>query len=136
MVAQSAKDWTVLLVDDTPDNLIVAEMALAYHGANVYTANNGHDAIAMLDQLRPTVILLDIRMPDMDGWTMFKLVRENPKHAHIPIIAITAYAMQGDRTRVLEMGFDGYISKPFDVTRLIGDIARILQESASTHGLE
>lgn len=131
MTQSGIKDWLVLLVDDTLDNLIVAEMALRFHGAEVISARSGAEALRLLDQLTPTVMLFDIRMPDMDGYTLFEIVRSKPRFAHVPIIAITAYAMQSDRESVLARGFDGYIPKPFDVTRLIDNIALILDQATS-----
>ncbi len=111
----SMVDWTILIVDDTPDNVIVAKTALEFHGATVYTAHNGEEGLEVLKTHRPTVILLDIRMPKMNGWAMFKSVREDKAIAHIPIIAITAYAMDNDKEKILVAGFDGYIAKPFDI---------------------
>lgn len=124
--ASFARDWVVLLIDDMPDNLVVAQLALKYHGAQVYTAANGQDGLDLLEQIRPTVILLDIRMPTMDGWTMFEILRSNPATSDIPVIAVTAYAMDSDRERILNTGFDGYLSKPFDVVTFVADIAGVL----------
>lgn len=124
--ASFARDWVVLLIDDMPDNLVVAQLALKYHGAQVYTAANGQDGLDLLEQIRPTVILLDIRMPTMDGWTMFEILRGNPETRDIPVIAVTAYAMDTDRDRILDAGFDGYLSKPFNVVTFVADIADVL----------
>lgn len=118
----SIKGWTILIVDDTPDNVTVIKTALKFHGAEVYTAHNGETGLEILQTLRPTVILLDIRMPKMDGWAMFKSIRENPEIAHTPIIAITAYAMESDKEKILSEGFDGYISKPFDIFTFVQDL--------------
>ncbi len=80
--------WTVFIVDDTPDNLTVAKTVMEYYGAKVHTASGGVEALNMLETLQPTLILLDIRMPDMDGWAVFHAIRQNPKTAHIPVIAL------------------------------------------------
>ncbi|NJL58220.1 response regulator [bacterium] len=128
MKVRNVKDWVVLLVDDTPDNLIVAETTLNYHGAAVYTASSGSEALRLLNDIQPTVILLDIRMPGMDGWKVFENLRANPQTASIPVIAVTAYAMDRDRDEVLARGFDGYIAKPFDVMAFIDTIGDILDE--------
>ena len=124
-----AADWVVLIVDDTQDNLAVARTALQFHGAEVHTASNGEDGLERLNTMKPTVILLDIRMPKMDGWAMFKSVRENPEIADIPIIAITAYAMESDRDEILQAGFDGYIAKPFDMFTFVDEIARLIHQA-------
>lgn len=130
MSGNANKNWTVLIVDDTMDNLIVAKTVLKFHGATVYTAMNGEEGLKILQEVTPTVILLDIRMPTMDGWTMFRLVRENPAINHIPIIAVTAYAMLSDREEILAAGFDGYISKPFDISQFIIDIEDVVNRTA------
>ena len=123
---QQLKDWVILLVDDTPDNLAVAKTVLRFHGADVHTATDGEQGLEMLKRMRPTVILLDIRMPKMDGWQMFKWVRENPETRHAPIIAVTALAMESDREEMLNAGFDGYISKPFDLFNFVSNIQRVV----------
>ncbi len=127
-------DWVVLVVDDTPDNLSIAETVLSFSGAKVHTARNGAEGLAVLERLRPTVILLDIRMPTMDGWEMYRLVRGNPETQSIPIIALTAYAMTGDKQQILSAGFDGYIAKPYEVFSLIPQIRAVLEASAAKSG--
>jgi CheY-like chemotaxis protein len=116
--------WIVLVVDDTPDNLTVVKTALKFQGAEVFTATNGEDGLELLKTLRPTVILMDIRMPRMNGWEMLTAVRANPEMINIPVIAITAYAMASDRESILAAGFDGYISKPFDLFTISGEIEK------------
>ncbi len=120
--------WTVLIVDDEPDNLKVAKTILAYQGASVHIAENGIKGLEALETLEPSFILLDISMPEMNGWDMIKALRENPKHAAMPVIALTAHAMAGDREKVLAAGFDGYISKPFRLTSFLQQITDCLQE--------
>jgi len=122
--------WIILIVDDTLDNLIVAKTVLKFHGATVYTAMNGEEGLSLLQEITPNVILLDIRMPTMDGWTMYRRLRENPATRHIPIIAVTAYAMLSDREEILAAGFDGYISKPFDITQFVTDIEEVINRTA------
>jgi two-component system, cell cycle response regulator DivK len=123
-------DWVVLIVDDEPDNLAVAKKVLAYSGAEVHTAANGLDGLAQLASLQPTFILLDLSMPEMDGWEMFKQVRSDPQTEHIPVIALTAHAMSGDRERVLEAGFDGYIAKPFRLSTFMSEVLRCFRQMA------
>lgn len=117
---------TILVVDDAPDNIVIARTALNFYGAHVYTATNGEEGIRLLQEILPTLILLDIRMPTMDGWTMFRKIRENPSLTAIPVIAVTAFAMDGDRDRILETGFNGYISKPFNLKTFVLEIETIL----------
>ena len=120
--------WTVLLVDDEPDNRIIAEKVLAFAGVKVHTAVHGEDGLEQLAVISPSFILLDLSMPVMDGWEMLKMVRTTPRTASIPVIALTAHAMAGDRERIMEAGFDGYIAKPFRLGSFIGDIKNCFRE--------
>jgi len=112
-------DWEVLIVDDDLGTREVIAHTLSFYGATVHTANNGTEGLALLERISPTMILLDLTMPEMDGWNMFEEVRRKPGLAHIPIIVVTAHAMVGDRERVLKRGFDHYIPKPFTMQTLL-----------------
>lgn len=118
--------WRVLIVDDDDDNLGVAAEYLAYLGADVRTAVDGIDGLDVLREFKPTLILLDLSMPNMDGWQMLKAVRKMPEYAAIPVIALTAHAMSADRTQVFDEGFDGYITKPFLLSSFLQLITRWL----------
>lgn len=122
MISKETNDWTVLIVDDEPDNLGVAQKVLSYGGADVHIARNGIEGLRVLQSLKPTFILLDLSMPEMDGWEMFERTRSNEKFSDVPIIALTAHAMAGDKERIAEAGFDGYIPKPFRINSLMEDI--------------
>jgi two-component system cell cycle response regulator DivK len=122
--------WVVLLVDDEPDNCVIAEKVLSFSGARVSIANNGQEGLELLKELTPSFILLDLSMPVMDGWEMCKRLREDIKTQNIPIIALTAHAMAGDRERVLTAGFDGYIPKPFRLSTFMSEILRCFRELA------
>ena len=130
-IAQSSpievSDWRVLIVDDVFDNISIAEAVLRFNGAEVQYAINGREGLKMVESYRPNLILLDSSMPDMNGWKMHEELRKMPATASIPIIALTAHAMQGDKERVIKAGFDGYIAKPFSVTLLVEDIKNILE---------
>ncbi len=118
--------WRVLIVDDKIDNLAIAQAAMTFHGAEVKTAMNGLEALSLMESYMPTVILLDLSMPEMDGWEMHKRLKANTDTATIPVIALTAHAMQGDKERVLEAGFTGYIAKPYTIATLVQDMQTIL----------
>jgi two-component system cell cycle response regulator DivK len=122
--------WTVLVVDDEPDNLAIAQKVLTFGGARVYTAPNGVEGLKFLETITPTFVLLDLSMPEMDGWEMFRKLRSETSTQHIPVIALTAHAMAGDRERVMEAGFDGYIAKPFRLSTFMGEILRCFRELA------
>ncbi len=120
-------DWHVLVVDDEPDSVEIVKIVLRASGAAVAEAHTGEEALAAFQKDRPTVVLTDISMPDMDGWELLEAIRtrENGKN-HIPVIALTAHAMAGDRERVMSAGFDGYLSKPLSMLSLLEDISNIL----------
>ncbi len=122
----AAADWAVLIVDDNPDNVSIVRAALSFYGATVYTAGSGEDGLRLLDTIHPTVILLDLSMPKLSGWEVFKQIRQNPNKSHIPVIAVTAHAMPEDRKKVFAAGFDGYISKPFSVVSFVWEIQKII----------
>lgn len=121
-------EWRVLIVDDVLDNITIAEATLKFKGADVRHASNGIKGLEMLSSYECNLILLDLSMPDMNGWEMHKQLRDNPETAWIPVIALTAHAMQGDKEKVIDAGFDGYIPKPFSVSELIDDIKSILAQ--------
>ena len=130
-IRTTLKGWNILIVDDQPDNLTIAKVALEFQGATVLIATNGEEGMVLLAAHTPTLILLDLSMPKMDGWEMHRRIRIQPELAKIPVIALTAHAMGGDRERVIEAGFDGYISKPFDVMTLPDQIRQMVSAHAS-----
>jgi CheY-like chemotaxis protein len=123
--------WTVLLVDDEDDNLEVARKVLTFFGAQTHIANDGIEGLKALETLCPTLILLDLSMPRMDGFEMLKRLRENPQFRDLTVIALTAHAMNGDRERVMAAGFNGYIAKPFRIENFLNDIKDVLRASRS-----
>jgi len=123
MISQDPKEWTILIVDDEPDNLGVARKVLQFNGAEVHIARNGLEGLSVLENITPSFVLLDLSMPEMDGWAMFKSIRSKNNFQQMPIIALTAHAMSGDKERVLEAGFDGYIAKPFRIQSLLEEIS-------------
>lgn len=124
--------WKVLVVDDQPDNITVVQLALHFHGADVRTAQNGVQGLKILESFMPTLIILDLSMPEMTGWEMLEKLKADAKFDKIPVIALTAHAMDGDKESVLEAGFTGYIPKPFSVISIISDIKDILINQNNT----
>jgi CheY-like chemotaxis protein len=126
-VPVNIKEWTVLIVDDEPDNVGVAYKVLSFYGATVHVASNGREGLNMLRTVQhPTFILLDLSMPEMDGWEMHAQLKADVKLATIPVIALTAHVMEGDEARVMEAGFDGYIAKPFRIVGFLDAVQKIL----------
>jgi CheY-like chemotaxis protein len=121
-IPDDVKKWVVLLIDDEADNLGVAEKFLTFAGARVQTASNGIEGLEALAHITPSVVLLDLSMPHMDGWTMLEHIRANPAWSSLIVIAVTAHAMSGDKERVLAAGFDGYIDKPLRMATFLGDV--------------
>jgi CheY-like chemotaxis protein len=119
---QNPKSWQVLAVDDEPDNLDVITIFLKFQGASVKTARNGVEGLALLDSFTPNLILLDLSMPQMDGWEMLAKLRARPDTCRVHIVALTAHAMARDRERVQQVGFNGYVTKPINMPTLLDDL--------------
>jgi CheY-like chemotaxis protein len=116
---------TVLIAEDNPTNRELLRELLEVRGYIVSEACNGQEAVAMVEQETPDVLLLDIGMPLLDGFGVARKLRENPRFALLPIVAITAYAMQGDREKIMESGFNGYLSKPVNSSLLYQELDRL-----------
>ena len=126
-ISEDVKNWTVLIVDDQPDNLGVAEKVLSFYGATIHTAENGVEGLEVLGSVMPSFILLDLSMPKMNGWEMHEAIRKDPRWRFIPVIALTAHAMEEDREKVLEAGFNGYIAKPFRLSSFLNEIKDVIR---------
>lgn len=126
-------DWRVLAVDDEPDNLNLIADVLEFNHATVCAAQNGEQGLSMVGEFRPTVILLDLAMPGVDGWEMHRRLRQRPDINHVPIIALTALAMPDDAERVMSAGFDGYITKPFRFADLFEQLEAIVGSYHAKH---
>ncbi len=126
MSSDLLKGWAVLVVDDEPDSLLVAERLLKRCGANVLTAPNGKVGFHLTKQYRPQFIISDLSMPEMSGWEMLYTIKRTPVISHIPIIALTAHAITSDRVRAMEAGFHNYLSKPLQPETFINDLLRLL----------
>ena len=120
----------ILIVEDNPDNrTLVTDILLAME-FTVIEAIDGQQGVDKAAEERPDLILMDLSLPQMDGWTATRAIKANPDLAHIPIIALTAHAMVGDREKALEAGCDDYISKPIDLRELQSKILHYLSDSA------
>lgn len=116
----------VLIVEDSEINRRLMRDVLLYHGFDVLEASDGKEGIELAMSERPDLILLDMQMPVMDGFEFLKIIRNNQALKDIKIIAVTSYAMVGDRERILGAGADDYIAKPVDTRELPRRIMRIL----------
>jgi two-component system, cell cycle response regulator DivK len=120
----------VLIVDDNERNVRLARDVLRYAGFRTLEATTGGESIELATEHLPDVILMDIRLPDMDGTAALRHLKEEKRTAHIPVVALTALAMKGDRDLLLEAGFDGYLEKPIMV-REFPDHVRAFCEGTS-----
>jgi len=119
--------WNVVFIDDEPDNVRVVEFILQFHKASLRSAEDGPKGLELLRANKPTFLLLDIRLPLMSGWEILDVIRSDAQLKDLPVIAVTAHAMSGDKEKALKAGFDGYITKPISAMTFIDDIKSILQ---------
>lgn len=112
----------ILLIEDNPDNLDLMSYLLAAYGHAVSTAEDGESGIAAAKRSPPDLIACDIHLPGVDGYDVARALKDDPSLAAVPVIAVTALAMVGDRERILAAGFDGYITKPIDPQRVVGEL--------------
>ncbi|MEW5872431.1 MAG: response regulator [Chloroflexota bacterium] len=117
---------TILYVEDNPDNRMLVRRILSAEGFSVLEAGTAAQALKTLQTQTPDLILMDINMPDIDGYTLTARLKGLPGLGNVPIIALTANVMKGDRERSLEAGCDGYIQKPIDVDTIGDQIRRFL----------
>lgn len=118
---------TILYVEDTIDNRILVRRVLQAEGYNVLEASNAQEGLQLAQSNRLDLILVDINLPEVDGLTLTTHLKSDPDLSRVPIVALTANVMRGDRERSLAAGCDGYIQKPIDVDMLPRQIARFLQ---------
>jgi len=104
----------ILLVEDNPQNRRLAQFLLTARGYIVYEATTGEEALELARTQRPQLILMDLQLPGMDGYAVTRRLKEDAATAAIPVVAMTAYAMPGDREKALAAGCDGYLTKPLD----------------------
>ncbi len=118
----------ILVVDDVPTNAKLLEARLIAEYFEVNIAYDGHDALKQAEMLEPDIILLDVMMPGLDGFEVCRRLKADQKTRHIPVLAVTAFAMKGDEKRIREGGCEAYISKPISVTGFMGTIRSLLNE--------
>lgn len=135
VVEASDPSWRILIVEDNVNNIEMLADYLRAHGHMVHLACDGEQAIRFLRVELPDIVLMDIQMPKLDGWGAIQQIRADPDLAAVPIIAVTALAMQGDRDRCLQAGADAYLSKPFRLREMLATIETCLAEAALSEAL-
>jgi CheY-like chemotaxis protein len=120
----------ILVVDDNQANLALAAALLEARGCAVLVAESAEEAQVLLRTEVPDLILMDIALPGMDGLTLTRLLKADARLKHVPVVALTAFAMEGDEVKALSAGCEAYITKPIDTRALPGQIEQILQRAA------
>ena len=115
----------VLIAEDNPVNRELLRELLEVRGYEVEEACDGQEALRALESSIPDVLLLDIGMPVLDGYATVRRIRDDPRFAAVPVLAVTAYAMRGDEEKILQSGFSGYLSKPIDSAALHQKLASL-----------
>ena len=121
----------ILVAEDNAVNRELLRELLEARGYAVFEACDGQEALHMIEQAQPELLLLDIGMPVLDGFAVIRRIRENPRLTPLPVVAVTAYAMQGDREKILNSGFDGYLSKPLNPSSLTAELDRLLTKQGT-----
>ena len=117
----------VLIAEDNPENLDMLRRRLERRGFAVFAAQDGQAAVAMTNELRPDIVLMDVSMPILSGLEATRAIRADANVASTPIVALTAHAMDGDRARCMEAGCDAYATKPVDLPGLIATMERLVR---------
>jgi two-component system cell cycle response regulator DivK len=115
-------DEQILVVEDNEKNMKLFRDVLRATGYRTLEASTGKEALMLATEHGPALVLMDIRLPDMDGMEALSRLRMDERTAHIPVLAVTAQAMKGDRARFIQAGFDGYLSKPVDIDELLANV--------------
>lgn len=117
---------TVLLVEDNEDNLVVYRTILDHVGYNVLEARDGEEGVSRARQEHPDLILMDISIPKIDGWEATRRLKADRATRDIPIIALTAHALEEDRQKAVQAGCDGYLAKPVEPRRVVQEVERFV----------
>ncbi|MBI4877126.1 MAG: response regulator [Acidobacteria bacterium] len=125
---------TILVVEDNEQNLYLTTFLLESRGYRVVPARSGAEGLDLATRIRPELIVLDIQLPGMDGYAVARELRQNPDLNETPIVAVTSYAMAGDRERVLAAGCSGYIEKPIDPGTFRDEIGSYLKAPSADGG--
>jgi two-component system cell cycle response regulator DivK len=130
-MASPENKGTILYVEDNPDNRLLVRRILLSEDYALLEATNAKDALNVLQTAQPDLILMDINMPDMDGYTLTAKIKSLPGFERVPILAVTANVMRGDKEKTLEAGCDGYIQKPLDIEQLTREIEKFISRRSN-----
>jgi len=121
----------VLVVEDNDRNRKLVRTVLEHAGYDVVEAETGEEGVTAAAAVEPDLVLMDVQLPGIDGHEALRLLRDASATRHVPVVAVTAFAMKGDETRALEEGFDGYIEKPINVRSLVDQVRGFLDHPGS-----
>jgi CheY-like chemotaxis protein len=122
------RDWCVLVVEDEFDSIQMVSKILNHYGVEVHIAHNGTECLQFLESLNPTFIIMDLALPEMDGWETLDKIRQNPETRAIPVAAITAYHSVNVAEDARAAGFDAYFPKPLSTTSIIDKLSELVSD--------
>jgi CheY-like chemotaxis protein len=120
---------SILIVEDNQTNAQLLKDVLVIKGYDVNIVTNGDDALTSMEASKPDLVLMDVQLPGMDGYEVTRKMRDNPQTKELPVIAVTAYALKGDREKAMEAGCDGYMSKPINTRELPKMVENLIGKS-------
>ncbi len=123
----------ILVVEDNLDNYELVRTILEIAGYNSFLAVNGRDGVNAARKQKPDLILMDMALPEMNGWDATRCIRDDPETAHIPMVALTAHTLPRERKKAMEAGVDAYLSKPFDAYHFIQVVEDTLHNLKGRH---
>jgi two-component system, OmpR family, response regulator VicR len=120
----------VVVIEDDPEMIELVKLILIKDGFEVSAANNGRDGLGVIEEVKPSAVLLDLMMPDMDGWEVYQSMKANDEMKHVPVIIITAKAQSIDKVLGLHIAkVDDYITKPFSPSELVASVHRVIKNA-------
>ena len=120
---------SILIVEDNQTNAQLLKDVLVIKGYEVFIVTNGDDALASMEASKPDLVLMDVQLPGMDGYEVTRKMRDNPETKELPVIAVTAYALKGDKEKAMDAGCDGYMSKPINTRELPKMVENLIGKS-------
>jgi CheY-like chemotaxis protein len=120
-------DWKVVVVEDETDSMELVNGILEHHGVQSMGASTGEEALQLLEEVVPTLIIVDLALPGIDGWGILKRIKQHPDLSRTPCVAITAYHTAEVANKAIEEGFDAYFAKPLDATSFMRELEGIVK---------
>ncbi len=120
------REWAVLVVEDEPDSMAVVTEILEHYNIKVSQCPTAEDAIRLMESFTPTMAILDLALPEMDGWALLNHIRANAATANIPVVAVTAFHSANVAQKAIAAGFNAYFPKPIETTSFVRELERIV----------